>query len=274
MPHLTSREDLHAYVTLYCFARYREPRSRRHLPPPRPIRSSAAPRSATWQPTATPTARTVNASLKVTWDLDGPWKHNWTALAITARTDDVKTAESYAAGYKAQRDFSETSYMFFSGDWREDSSPATTGRSPKPSATAAGSSKRAPHARPRRRRGCQAIGLDHGRGTRRSHRSRRLDYLLTISESSEFSQKFLIEQGDENRYMESTSALKTRIVGNLALVFSVRDQEQLRRTRRHRGDGSVHGAVDRVRLLKPKPADRAARAVCGTRAAASATAAS
>jgi putative salt-induced outer membrane protein len=47
-----------------------------------------------------------------------------------------------------------------------------------------------------------------------------LDYLFTISETSEFSQKLLIEQGDDNRYTESTSELKTRIVGNIALVFS------------------------------------------------------
>src|SRR5688572_13783022 len=61
-----------------------------------------------------------NASFEATWDLDGPWKHDWTALAISARTDDVTTAESYSAGYKAQRDFSATSYLLFSGDWRQD----------------------------------------------------------------------------------------------------------------------------------------------------------
>ena len=47
-----------------------------------------------------------------------------------------------------------------------------------------------------------------------------LDYLFTISETSEFNQKFLLEQGDDNRYTESASALKTRIVGNIALVLS------------------------------------------------------
>ena len=30
----------------------------------------------------------------------------------------------------------------------------------------------------------------------------------------------MIEQGNDNRYTESTSALKVRIVGNLALVLS------------------------------------------------------
>lgn len=62
----------------------------------------------------------ANGSFKVTWDLDGPWKHDWTALLISARTNGVTTAESYSAGYKAQRDFSETGYLFFSADWRED----------------------------------------------------------------------------------------------------------------------------------------------------------
>ena len=47
-----------------------------------------------------------------------------------------------------------------------------------------------------------------------------LDYLLRISENSEFNQKLLLEQGDDNRYTESTSALKARIVGNIALVLS------------------------------------------------------
>ena len=62
----------------------------------------------------------ANASFEVTWDLDGPWKHDWNARAISARTNDVMTAESYTAAYKATRDFSATSYLFFSGDWRKD----------------------------------------------------------------------------------------------------------------------------------------------------------
>ncbi|RPI62231.1 MAG: DUF481 domain-containing protein, partial [Lysobacterales bacterium] len=65
-------------------------------------------------------SKNSNASMEATWDLDGPWKHDWTALMISARTAGVTTAESYSAGYKAQRDFSETSYLFFSADWRQD----------------------------------------------------------------------------------------------------------------------------------------------------------
>ena len=77
-----------------------------------------------------------------------------------------------------------------------------------------------------------------------------LDYLLTLSENSEFNQKLLIEQGDDNRYTESTSALKTRIVGNLALVSIVIKNNSdvpvgIENTDR------THGPVARVRVLNP-----------------------
>ena len=163
-----------------------------------------------------------NFSLKATWDLDGPWKHDWTALAINARTNGVTTAESYSAGYKATRDFSETSYLFFSTDWRQD--------------VFSGYDRQASQAIGYGRRlidtDRQMLSVEGGAGAKQSDLITgeeldeaivrgALDYLLNISENSEFNQKFLIEQGDENRYMESTSALKARIVGNIALVFSI-----------------------------------------------------
>jgi putative salt-induced outer membrane protein len=163
-----------------------------------------------------------NFSLEVTWDLDGPWKHDWTALAINARTNGVQTAESYSAGYKAQRDFNETSYLFFSTDWRQD---VFSGYNRQVS-QAVGYGRRLIDT------DRQMLSLEGGAGAKQSDLTTgeeldeaivrgALDYLLNISDSSEFNQKFLIEQGDENRYMESTSALKARIVGNIALVFSV-----------------------------------------------------
>ena len=47
-----------------------------------------------------------------------------------------------------------------------------------------------------------------------------LDYLLHISETSEFEQKLLTEIGSENTYTESVTALRAKVVGNLALVLS------------------------------------------------------
>lgn len=166
-------------------------------------------------------ATNLNASLKISWDLDGPWKHDWTALAIRASTDDVTTAEAYAAGYKAQRDFSATSYLFASADWRQDEFSGYD----RQVTQAVGYGRRLLDT-PR-----QMLAVEGGAGAKQSDLITgeeldepivrgALDYLLTLSESSSFNQKLLIEQGDDNRYTESTSALKTRIVGNLALVLS------------------------------------------------------
>jgi putative salt-induced outer membrane protein len=163
-----------------------------------------------------------NFSFEVTWDLDGPWKHDWNALAINARTNGVQTAESYSAGYKAMRDFSETSYLFFSTDWRQD--------------VFSGYDRQASQAIGYGRRLIDTerhmLAVEGGAGTKQSDLVTgeeldeaivrgALDYLINISESSSFNQKLLLEQGEDNRYTESTSALKARIVGNIALVFSI-----------------------------------------------------
>ena len=163
----------------------------------------------------------ANAKLDVSWDLDGPWNHEWHALAINARTDGITTAESYSAGYKAKRDFSETSYLFFTGDWRKD---RFSGYDEQVS-EAVGYGRRLIDNEK------HLLSLEGGAGAKQSDLTTgasldeaivrgALDYLFTISETSNFEQKLLIEQGDENRYTESTSALKTRIVGNIALVLS------------------------------------------------------
>lgn len=162
-----------------------------------------------------------NASFEATWDVDGPWKHDWKALAINARTNGVTTAEAYSAGYEANRDISENSYLFASGDWRQD--------------RFSGYDRQVTEAFGYGRRLIDTerhlLALEGGLGAKQSDliTGQELDegivrggleYLLQISESSEFSQKLLLEQGDDNRYTESTSALKTRIVGDLALVLS------------------------------------------------------
>ena len=166
-------------------------------------------------------SRNANASMEATWDLDGPWKHDWAALAINARTDGVTTAESYSAGYKAQRDFSETSYLFFSADWRQD---RFSGYDRQVSETVGYGRRLLDTER-------HMLALEGGAGAKQSDLITgeeldeaivrgALDYLLTLSDNSEFSQKLVIEQGDDNRYTESTSALKARIVGNIAFVFA------------------------------------------------------
>lgn len=163
----------------------------------------------------------ANVSFDATWDPDSPWKHDWQARAISARTNDVTTAESYAAGYKAQRELSERSYLFGALDWRQD---RFSGYDRQLSETIGYGYKLFDTPR-------HTLALEAGAGAKQSDLVTGeeldetilrggLDYLLRISENSEFHQELTIEQGDENRYFESTSELKTNIVGNIALVLS------------------------------------------------------
>ena len=55
---------------------------------------------------------------------------------------------------------------------------------------------------------------------RKRHVCGGLDYVLHLGETSLFTQKLLLEFGDKNHYTESTSAIKAKIKGNLALVAS------------------------------------------------------
>jgi putative salt-induced outer membrane protein len=163
----------------------------------------------------------ANASFKLGWDRGGAWRHEWSALAITARTAGTTTAESYAAGYKAQRDFSEHSYLFAAGDWRQDQFSGYD----KQLTESVGYGRRIIDTER------QVLSLEGGIGAKQSTLidgvdldegivRGGLDYVLHISESAEFNQKLLFEVGSDNRYTESNSAVKAKLLGNLALVLS------------------------------------------------------
>jgi putative salt-induced outer membrane protein len=163
----------------------------------------------------------ANASFKATWDRGRDWVHSWSALAISARTNGVTTAEAYAAGYKAQRAFGMKAYLFASGDWRQDQFSGYD----RQSTEAIGYGRKLVNTDK------QTLSVEGGIGTKQStlidgtdesegvvHAG--LDYLIHLGETSQFTQKLLIESGDKNRYTESTSAIKAKIRGNLALVGS------------------------------------------------------
>jgi putative salt-induced outer membrane protein len=163
----------------------------------------------------------TNASFKATWDRGRDWIHSWSALAISARTNGVTTAEAYAAGYKAQRAFGMKAYLFGTGDWRQDqfsgyerqaTEAVGYGRklitTDKQTLTVEGGL------------GKKQASLVNGTEVDESIVHGGLDYLLHLGETSQFTQKLLLEAGDKNRYTESTSAIKAKIRGNLALVAS------------------------------------------------------
>ena len=162
-----------------------------------------------------------NASFKLVWDRGGAWAHEWNALAINARTNGITTAETYSAGYKGSRDFGESSYLFAAGDWRQD---RFSGYDEQTSETVGYGYRLVDSEK-------HILALEGGAGAKQSTLidgtsldeaivRGGLDYTWHISETAEFTQKLLIEQGDENRYSESNTALKAELIGNLALVLS------------------------------------------------------
>lgn len=188
-------------------------------PPPDPITGTA---SLGYLATSGNTDSTnANGSFKLDWDRGGAWVHGWTALAVTASTEGATTAEAYAAGYKAKRDFSETSYLFATGDWRQDRFSGYDDQLTE----AVGYGRRLIDTQR------QMLSIEGGGGAKQSTLSDGtkldepivrggLDYAFHISENSEFTQKVLLEIGDENRYTELVSAIKAKLIGNLALVAS------------------------------------------------------
>jgi putative salt-induced outer membrane protein len=166
-------------------------------------------------------SKNANASLKIDWDRGGNWVHGWTAQFVSSRTDGITTAESYAAGYKGQRDFSETSYIFAAADWRKD---RFSGYKDQLSETVGYGRRLIDNER-------HMLAVEGGVGAKQSTLIDGTDidegiirggltYLLHISETSEFEQRLITEIGDSNTYTESVTALRARIIGELAIVLS------------------------------------------------------
>jgi putative salt-induced outer membrane protein len=163
----------------------------------------------------------ANASFNLAWDRGGNWQHEWNALAVSARTAGATTAEAYAASYQARRDFSEFDYLFAAGNWRQDRFSGYA----RQVAQTMGYGRRLIDAER------HVLSVEGGFGAKQSRLvdgtdldegilRAGLDYALRISESSDFSQRLLTEAGEENRYTESVSALRMRLINNIALVLS------------------------------------------------------
>ena len=197
-------------------------------------------------------SKNANASMEATWDLDGPWKHDWTARVINARTDGITTAESYTAAYKAQRAFSETSYLFFSGDWRRDQFSGYDNQLSE----AIGYGRRVIDtdgrcSRSKPARAPSSPELDDRRGARRSDRPRR----ARLRAAHRRDLGVHPEAPARARRRQPLYGIDVGVEGgnrrqHCARVLD-RHQEQLRRARRHREHGSVHVDLARIRVLNP-----------------------
>lgn len=151
----------------------------------------------------------------------GRWVHTLEASAIHAAEDDETTAEAYGVGWKSEFSLSEHNYLFGRLNWRKD---RFSGYDQQISESVG-------YGRRLIDTGTHFLSAEIGVGARQSKLSDGtmenefigrggLGYRWKFSETAEFTQTLTTEVGAENTYLESISALKASLVGDLALVAS------------------------------------------------------
>lgn len=170
------------------------------------------------------TGNTENSSLNSALEVgytSGKWAHLVKALAINSSEDKQTTAEAYELAWKSEYNFSEHNYLFGRANWRKD---RFSGYNTQVSETV-GYGRRIIDT------GVHLLSAEIGAGARQSKLNDGtkeddvifrggVDYRWKFSETAEFTQNFVLESGEVNNYFKSVSALRARLLGNLALVAS------------------------------------------------------
>jgi putative salt-induced outer membrane protein len=163
---------------------------------------------------------TLNSAFEVGYTVD-KWAHLFTASAINATENDVTTAEAYDAGWKSERRITDHDFLFVRLDWRKD----RFGGFDTQFSQTVGYGRRLIDMDSHKLNAELGIGARQSEaqdGTSDSETILRggLDYRWKLSETAEFRQDLIVESGGENTYLESVTALKARLLGELALVAS------------------------------------------------------
>ena len=161
-----------------------------------------------------------NTKLRVGYTSDG-WEHSLRAAANGADESEQTTAEAYQAGWKSEYSFTEHDFVFGTVDWRKDRFSGVDQQLTE----AIGYGRRLLDTE----KHLLSVGVGVGHrsadladGTSESGVIGRgsIDYNWTWSETAGFDQNVIVESGSDNTYIESVSAVRARLVGNLALVLS------------------------------------------------------
>ncbi len=166
----------------------------------------------------------VNASFGLLYTLD-VWKHEFDLSAVSATSNDVKTAEAYSAKYEGRRAFGEDqkAYIFTSLDWKQDRFSAYDRQVSETAGYGRRLIERGPHVlNAEIGAGARQATLRDGSDERDGIVRAAVDYTLTFSEMTGFNQDLIVESGQSNTSYEAISALKARLIGNIGLVLSFR----------------------------------------------------
>ncbi len=149
------------------------------------------------------------------------WTHALDAAANGADESDAVTAEAYKADWKSSYKFSENNYLFGLIAWRKDRFSGVT----EQMSESIGYGRRiidTPAHLLNAEIGAGYRNADLSDNTSESGAIARLglDYKWTFSESSNFEQTIAVEAGSDNTYIESVSAVRAKLLGDFAIVFS------------------------------------------------------
>ena len=151
----------------------------------------------------------------------GRWAHSLEASAINASENGLTSAEAYGLGWKTEFNMTERDFLFGRVNWRKD----------RFSGYEQQLSESVGYGRRLIDTGVHFLNVELGAGARQADLTdgtAKEDFILRgginyqwkFSESAQFTQDFTAESGPENTYSESVSAVKTRLIGALALVAS------------------------------------------------------
>ena len=167
---------------------------------------------------------TENTSLNSAFEIayvKSRWEHILNQKAVEASSDESTTAEAYEAAWKSEYNLNDTDYLFARLQWRKDRFSGYDTQFSQSVGYGRRILKTERHEL-NAEIGLGALQSDLADGTSEDQVIARggVDYLFVINENTEFTQDVIVESGEDNTYIESISAVKTSLVGNLALVAS------------------------------------------------------
>jgi putative salt-induced outer membrane protein len=151
----------------------------------------------------------------------GRWAHSVEASAINSSEENETSAEAYGLGWKTEFNMTERDFLFGRVNWRKD----------RFSGYEQQMSESVGYGRRLIDTGVHFLNVEIGAGARQADLTdgtseedsilrAGINYQWRFSEFAQFTQDFTAESGAENTYSESVSAVKTRLIGSLALVAS------------------------------------------------------
>ena len=162
----------------------------------------------------------LNSSFEVSYTT-GKWVHIANGFAINASESNATTAEAFGAGWKSERNLSETNFLFGQLDWRKDRFSGI----PEQFSQTVGYGRRIFDT------GTHLLNAEIGAGARQSEDTLGVSenelilrgaghYMWSFTETANFSFDLLVEYGDSNTYLQSDFALRARLIGQLLMVAS------------------------------------------------------